>query len=150
MLINLLTNAIKYTPAGGTITVRWSGSAEETLIEVQDTGVGIPQEDLSKIFDRFHQVRGNESNRNQGVGIGLALAKELVEQHGDKLEVESVVGQGTTFRIRLPLDTEKAEAMVEEARRLDGGGAFAKAFRSADRSWRGGGRCDPGRSARGR
>ncbi len=139
VLINLLTNAIKYTPAGGTITVRWSGSAEETLIEVQDTGVGIPQEDLSKIFDRFHQVRGNESNRNQGVGIGLALAKELVEQHGGKLEVESVVGQGTTFRIRLPLDTEKAEAMVEETAASMAEEPFAKAFRSADRSWRSGG-----------
>lgn len=139
VLINLLTNAIKYTPSGGTITVRWSGTAEETVIEVQDTGVGIPAEDLPRIFDRFHQVRGNEANRNQGVGIGLALAKELVEQHGGNLEVESVVGQGTIFRIRLPLEAAPAEPVgqIREVENLDE--PFAKAFRSADRSWRSGG-----------
>ncbi len=139
VLINLLTNAIKYTPAGGAITVRWNGDAEGAAIEVSDTGVGIPPEDLGKVFDRFHQVRSNASNQNQGVGIGLALAKELVEQHGGTLEVESVVGKGTTFRIRLPagvateelpqitVDQDPEFASAEEP--------FEKAFRSADRSW---------------
>lgn len=140
VLINLLTNAIKYTPAGGSITVRWSGDAKESVIAVQDTGVGIPAEDLPRIFDRFHQVRGNAANRNQGVGIGLALAKELVEQHDGKLTVESVVGQGTTFSIRLPV--EVAEAEVVETEVLEPATVveepFAKAFRSADRSWRSG------------
>lgn len=137
ILINLLTNALKYTPVGGTITVRWSGDDQGTCIEVQDTGVGIPAEDLPKIFDRFHQVRSNLTNQNQGVGIGLALAKELVDEHGGKLEVESEVGKGTTFRICLPAAQRVLEienppfaqpATVEEP--------FEKAFRSADRSWR--------------
>jgi signal transduction histidine kinase len=138
VLINLLTNAIKYTPPGGAITVRWAGDATDVRIEVQDTGVGIPEADLPKIFDRFHQVRGNAANLIQGVGIGLALARELVERHGGKLEVESELEKGATFRIRLPVgadaDAEQtapespADAEVEEP--------FEKAFRSADRTWR--------------
>jgi signal transduction histidine kinase len=135
VLINLLTNAIKYTPAGGAITVRWAGGSEGTAIEVQDTGVGIPQEDLAKIFDRFHQVRGNAANLTQGVGIGLALARELVERHGGKLEVESQPGQGATFRVRLPLAAE-SEAVAEVETEPVSEEPFENAFRSADRSWR--------------
>lgn len=137
VLLNLLTNAIKYTPTGGTITAGWENSATETTIEVADTGVGIPAEDLPRIFDRFHQVRSNAANQTQGVGIGLSLAKELVEHHGGTLEVESQVGVGTTFRIRLPLT---AESRVEDAPAAEPVAAieepFEKAFRSADRSWR--------------
>ncbi|CAN5492871.1 hypothetical protein BH09VER1_BH09VER1_42440 [soil metagenome] len=137
VLINLLTNALKYTPAGGTITVRWFGDAQETGIEVQDTGVGIPAEDLPKIFDRFHQVRSNLANQNQGVGIGLALAKELVDEHGGKLEVESVVGQGTTFRLRLPVGADTPQLDEAETSEISAPEEpFEKAFRSADRSWR--------------
>jgi Osmosensitive K+ channel histidine kinase len=142
VLVNLLTNAIKYTPAGGTITVRWSADAEGAAIEVADTGVGIPKEDLSKIFDRFHQVRSNTANQTQGVGIGLALAKELVEQHGGTIDVESTEGNGSTFRIRLPVAEEDADASDEalpEPATIDlpeGEEPFEKAFRSADRSWR--------------
>jgi signal transduction histidine kinase len=122
VLINLLTNAIKYTPAGGTITVRWSGNASEVCIEVQDTGVGIPPEDLPRIFDRFHQVRGNAANLTQGVGIGLALARELVERHGGKLEVESELEKGATFRMRLPVgDESEAGEAVESHRGLRNG-----------------------------
>lgn len=137
VLINLLTNALKYTPSGGTITVRWSGDAQETRIEVEDTGVGIPAEDLPKIFDRFHQVRSNLANQNQGVGIGLALAKELVDEHGGKLEVESEVGRGTTFRLRLPVVSPATESEAAEPAALPPAEEpFEKAFRSADRSWR--------------
>ncbi len=134
VLVNLLTNAIKYTPAGGVITVRWTVRDTAATIEVQDTGVGIPPEDLAKVFDRFHQVRSNLSNQVQGVGIGLALAKELVEQHGGTLEVESILEQGSTFRIVLP-----AKRPGHEAEALGKGLApqleepFEKAFRSADR-----------------
>ncbi len=138
VLLNLLTNAIKYTPAGGTITVRFGTAGSETWIEVADTGVGIPPEDLPRIFDRFHQVRSNAANRTQGVGIGLALAKELVEEHGGKLDVDSLVGKGTTFTIRIP--TEMAESSLTDentpaiAPAVDE--PFEKAFRSADRTWR--------------
>ena len=138
VLINLLTNAIKYTPAGGTITVRWAGDASEVRIEVQDTGVGIPAEDLPRIFDRFHQVRGNAANLTQGVGIGLALARELVERHGGTLEVESKIEKGATFRIRLPIseETEAGGAAEPAPVGISSDEPFERAFRSADRTWR--------------
>lgn len=137
VLINLLTNAIKYTPPDGMITVRWSGDDSSSLIEVEDTGVGIPAEDLPKIFDRFHQVRANAANLTQGVGIGLALARELVELHGGKLEVESQIDRGSIFRILLP--SGPAVPFVEPALEPLAQATeepFEKAFRSADRSWR--------------
>ncbi len=151
VILNLLTNAIKYTPAGGTITVRWGAADGNVWFEVADNGIGIPPEDLDRVFDRFHQVRSNAANQNQGVGIGLALARELVEQHGGTLGVESTVGVGTTFRAELPeqeparelvdgrvtetvvADPDPAEpkfAAIDEAEE-----PFEKAFRSADRSW---------------
>lgn len=137
VLLNLLTNALKFTPAGGTIRLRWERRGEETWIEVIDTGMGIPPEDLQKIFDRFHQVRSNLGNQSQGVGIGLALAKELVTEHGGQLEVESEVGRGTTFRVRLP-DGQAAPARegVTRPQLPEAEEPFEKAFRSADRSWR--------------
>lgn len=135
VLVNLLTNAIKYTPVGGAVTVRWLGRPGETALEVQDTGVGIPPEDRAKIFDRFHQVRGNLANQTQGVGIGLALAREIVEEHGGRIEVESAVGQGSTFRVLLPREsapaTEAAPRPVDEDEE-----PFERAFRSADRTLR--------------
>jgi signal transduction histidine kinase len=139
VIVNLLTNAIKYTPAGGTVTVRWSQDATETVIEVEDTGVGIPAEDLPKIFDRFHQVRGNEANLTQGVGIGLALVRELVELHGGKIQVKSAVGRGSTFRIALPV--KRTEVSSDPAGQAltsppESEEPFEKAFRAADRSWR--------------
>lgn len=140
VLVNLLTNAIKYTPAGGSITVRWKQEADQVLLEVSDTGVGIPPEDIPKIFDRFHQVRGNSSNQLQGIGIGLALVREIVEQHGGRISVESEVGKGSTFRIALPQSDEvvEEEPVLEPdlAETSEGEEPFEKAFRSADRTWR--------------
>jgi signal transduction histidine kinase len=137
VLVNLLTNALKYTPSGGLITVRWFSRDRETCIEVEDTGVGIAEDELPRIFDRFHQVRSNLANRSQGVGIGLALAKELVVEHGGRIEVESMVGQGSTFRVCLPLD-DGAEGIetLEPGAAGAGDEPFEQAFRSADRSWR--------------
>jgi signal transduction histidine kinase len=136
VVLNLLTNAIKYTPASGSITVRWRCSPEEGVIEVSDTGVGIPASDLTQIFDRFHQVKSNPANQVQGVGIGLALARDLVTEHGGRIEVESVVGNGSTFRVVLPRDREStAEATVPQEEQ-GSEEPFEKAFRSADRTWR--------------
>ncbi len=130
VVVNLLTNAIKYTNPGGQITVRWREEEGGAAIEVVDTGVGIPAEDLPRIFDRFHQVRSNLTNQTQGVGIGLALAKELVEEHGGRLEVASALGQGTTFSIHLPPGEElPAEKPLAPLRETDE--PFARAFRSA-------------------
>jgi signal transduction histidine kinase len=138
VLINLLTNAVKFTPAGGAIVVRWKAGGDGTVIEVEDTGVGIPPEDIEKVFDRFHQVRSNTTNQAQGVGIGLALARELVEQHDGKLEVESTPGSGSTFRITLPFAeaAETAEAPAQIDMTLEAEEPFEKAFRSADRAVR--------------
>lgn len=136
VMLNLLTNAIKYTPASGTVTVRWRCSAKEACIEISDTGVGIPASDLPKIFDRFHQVRSNASNQVQGVGIGLALAKDLVTEHGGRIDVESVVGRGSTFRVILPHDLEKSADPAVARQDAGPDEPFEKAFRSADRTWR--------------
>lgn len=136
VVLNLLTNAIKYTPVTGSITVRWRCSPEEGIVEVSDTGVGIPASDLTQIFDRFHQVKSNPANQVQGVGIGLALARDLVTEHGGRIEVESVVGKGSTFRVVLPRDREStAEAAVPQEEQ-GSEEPFEKAFRSADRTWR--------------
>lgn len=137
VVLNLLTNAIKYTPASGSVTVRWRCRPEDVCIEVSDTGVGIPKADLPKIFDRFHQVRSNSANQIQGVGIGLALARDLVTEHGGRIEVESVLEQGSTFRVVLPRVLESSP----EPASLPGESStaeepFEKAFRSADRTWR--------------
>jgi len=146
VVVNLLTNAIKYTKQGGQVTVRWGQDTTQNFIEVSDTGVGIPEEDLSRVFDRFHQVRSNAANQTQGVGIGLSLAKELVVAHGGELTVSSVVGQGSTFRISLPIEAapqgeepafrEEAPLLVESVPLAVVDEPFEKAFRSADRSWR--------------
>lgn len=136
VVLNLLTNAIKYTPASGSITVRWRSSPEEVFIEVSDTGVGIPASDLTQIFDRFHQVKSNPANQVQGVGIGLSLARDLVTEHGGRIDVESVVGKGSTFRVVLPRDREPSAEPAVSQEEPGPEEPFEKAFRSADRTWR--------------
>jgi signal transduction histidine kinase len=103
VFLNLLTNALKFTPAGGRITVRLRRDDDHARIEVADTGIGIPPEHLPRIFDRFRQVDGSATRRFRGLGLGLALVKELVDDHHGSLAVQSQVGQGTTFTVRLPL-----------------------------------------------
>lgn len=103
VLLNLLTNAIKFTPAHGVITVECSGDDRFTRIAVRDTGCGIPAEHLSHIFEPFVQVDRNRiDSRQRGVGLGLAICRELVETMGGKLSVESEIGIGSAFTISLP------------------------------------------------
>ena len=97
---NLITNAIKFTPANGTVTVGVVGKVGWIHIEVTDTGKGIRNHDLKRIFDRFYRVEGSEE---KGSGIGLALTKELVEFHNGQINVSSTLGVGTTFKIKLPI-----------------------------------------------
>ena len=104
VVLNILTNAIKFTPKDGAITVRLQRSDKLAVVEIEDTGIGIPQESLPNIFDRFHQVDGSSTRKYQGVGIGLALARDLVQQHGGKLAARSQLGRGTTFRFELPVN----------------------------------------------
>jgi signal transduction histidine kinase len=99
VLANLLSNALKYTPAGGRIDIRAVRTGEDIAIRVKDTGTGIPAGDLARIFEKFY--RGSRAGEPGGAGLGLAIAKEVVEAHGGALTVESAEGQGTTFTFTL-------------------------------------------------
>ncbi len=104
IVLNLLSNAFKFT-FDGTITVRLRAVDEAVELEVEDTGVGIEEPELPRLFERFHRVEGARSRSHEGSGIGLALVQELVRAHGGEIRVESAVGRGTTFRIRVPRGT---------------------------------------------
>jgi signal transduction histidine kinase len=104
VVLNLLTNAIKFTAAGGTVDVRLAPGAAHVTITITDTGRGIAPELLPYVFDRFRQADSSSTRTQGGLGIGLALVKNLVELHGGSAEAESAgVGRGATFRIRLPV-----------------------------------------------
>jgi signal transduction histidine kinase/DNA-binding response OmpR family regulator len=103
VLDNLLSNALKFTPAGGCITVRLAQHDANLVLQVADTGAGIPPDQLARVFDRFYQVNGSMRRRYGGTGLGLALVKEVVQAHGGEVSVESVEGQGSTFRVTLPV-----------------------------------------------
>lgn len=102
VLENLLSNALKFTPEGGTITVRLMHEGEQVVLQVEDTGIGIPEEALGRIFERFYQV-ADVGRKYGGSGLGLALVKEVVQAHHGTVEVESAVGRGTCFTVRLPI-----------------------------------------------
>jgi signal transduction histidine kinase len=103
ILNNLITNAINYSPDGGRVSVTATGMGEYLEIKVEDTGVGIPQQELPKIFDRFYRVKHPRTRQVTGTGLGLAIVKGVVEAHQGTIDVESVPDQGTTFRILLPV-----------------------------------------------
>ncbi len=105
IVVNLLTNAIKFTPEGGEVGLTAKGEASFWL-EVRDTGIGIRQENLDNIFDLFYQVDNSRTRRGEGTGIGLTLVKELTELIGGRISVRSEEGKGTCFRIELPVRNE--------------------------------------------
>ncbi len=102
ILLNLLFNAIKFTPAGGSVEIGVTRAERELLLVISDSGAGISQEQLPFIFDRFWQADTSAERKNQGLGIGLALVRELVEIQGGRVSVDSELGKGTRFTIRLP------------------------------------------------
>ena len=109
VLQNLLDNAIQYTPPGGQIMLSASADGSEVTFTVSDTGIGIPQADQPRIFERFYRVDAARSREVGGTGLGLAIAKHLVEVHGGRIWVESEVGQGAQFHFTVPLfDSERA------------------------------------------
>lgn len=104
-LDNLIGNALKYTPPGGQVTVRAWARGEQVLVTVQDSGPGIPRENLPRLFEKFYRVPGQEG-RSAGTGLGLAIVKAVIEQHGGQVWVESELGQGSTFGFSLPIPNE--------------------------------------------
>jgi two-component system phosphate regulon sensor histidine kinase PhoR len=103
ILDNLVDNAVKYTPEGGRVTLRWSAVGPDVLIEVEDTGVGIPAKDLPRVFERFYRVDRARSRELGGTGLGLSIVKHLTQALGGRIDAKSTVGQGTTFTLCLPL-----------------------------------------------
>jgi len=104
VLINLVDNAIKYTPSGGRITIRAGTTEGNVKVEVEDTGIGIPPENLPRIFERFYRVDKARSRELGGIGMGLAIVKHIIRAHGGKAKVESEVGKGSTFIFTLPVE----------------------------------------------
>ncbi|MEV7399791.1 ATP-binding protein [Streptomyces sp. NPDC091267] len=105
---NLVSNAVRHTPAGGTVTLRPYGSEDgaSVVVDVSDTGNGIPPEDLARVFDRFWRGEKSRSRRTGGSGLGLAIVRKLAEAHGGAASAVSVPGQGSVFTLRLPADRE--------------------------------------------
>ncbi|MFN8509815.1 MAG: GAF domain-containing sensor histidine kinase [Deinococcaceae bacterium] len=103
VILNLVSNALKFTPEGGSITLRTVQIERRLCIEVEDTGVGMDEFALKQLFSRFSQVDPSLSRRHAGTGLGLFLAKRLIEMHGGTISVESALGKGTLFRMELPL-----------------------------------------------
>ncbi|MEU4829498.1 SpoIIE family protein phosphatase [Streptosporangium sp. NPDC023615] len=101
IVFNLLSNAVKHTFSGG-VTVGVRSGGDHAVVTVSDTGIGIPGGEIPHLFERFRRVPGSRARSHEGAGIGLALVHELVGQHGGRIEASSVVGEGTTFTIRLP------------------------------------------------
>jgi signal transduction histidine kinase len=102
VFLNLLDNAIKYSDPGDRVDVKIEVGISSLTVEVKDTGVGIPEEDLAQLFERFYRVDKDRSRATGGSGLGLAISRQIVEMHGGELSVESEVGEGSTFRVRLP------------------------------------------------
>jgi signal transduction histidine kinase len=107
---NLLTNAVKFTPAGGRVDVRLFRAEGLVKLEVSDSGMGISNEDVEHLFERFFRTSDARVQAIQGTGLGLSIVAAIVEAHGGSIEVESELGVGTTFRVVLPLTSGQQKA----------------------------------------
>ena len=101
VLVNLIHNAVKFTHAGGEVVLRGEAGIGEVRFAVRDSGIGIPAEDVSRIFERFYRV--DKSRTGSGTGLGLSIAKHIVEAHGGRIWAESIEGQGSTFFFSIPI-----------------------------------------------
>lgn len=100
---NLVNNAVRYTPAGGTIRIGWSRLDEDHVVfSVQDTGPGIAAEHLPRLSERFYRVDRSRSRETGGTGLGLAITKHVVQRHGGQLRIESELGRGSNFMLSFP------------------------------------------------
>jgi signal transduction histidine kinase len=104
MITNLLFNAVKYTPDNKTVHLKAKGYDDHVQIDISDTGIGIPADELEHVFDEFFRATNAKNSEKDGTGLGLSIVKQIVDQHRGKISLESIEGQGTTFTIVLPLD----------------------------------------------
>ena len=127
VLANLIENAIKYTPAGGSITISAEANESEVIVYVKDTGIGIPAEALPRIFERFYRVDKGRSREMGGTGLGLAIAKHILLQHGGRIWVDSSPGAGSVFHFALPLQRRfSATEQIVQHFQLDDDRSFMK------------------------
>jgi len=117
VLTNLLSNAIKYSPDGGRITVQARSQGDRVAVSISDQGIGIPEEHIGRLFTRFHRVDSRDTRKQYGTGIGLYLVKHLVEAHHGQVNVESKVGEGSTFTVVLPIRQPQEETEEAASRR---------------------------------
>jgi signal transduction histidine kinase len=103
LIRNLVENAIQYTRPGGTVDISVRSEADDAVLTVRDTGVGIPSRDQGRIFERFYRVDRARSRETGGTGLGLSIVKHVVENHGGSVSVQSTLGEGSTFTVRLPI-----------------------------------------------
>jgi two-component system, OmpR family, phosphate regulon sensor histidine kinase PhoR len=103
ILDNLVDNAVKYTPSGGRVTLRWFAEEKDAVLQVSDTGIGIPEKDLPRVFERFYRVDKARSRELGGTGLGLSIVKHLAQAMNGSVEAKSQLGAGSTFTVRLPL-----------------------------------------------
>jgi heavy metal sensor kinase len=104
LLTNIVQNGIKYTPAGGSVTIRLRTEADQAMIEVSDTGIGFSQDDEERVFQRFYRAGDARSTDGGGAGLGLSIAQAIAEGHGGEITVTSIPDQGSVFTIALPLE----------------------------------------------
>lgn len=103
VFVNLIDNALRHTPAGGSVTVELDATGNDAIMRVRDTGVGIPYRDIPHIFERFYVVDRSRTRESGGAGLGLAIVKSIVDAHGGTVMTESMLGAGTVFTVRLPI-----------------------------------------------
>jgi two-component system, OmpR family, heavy metal sensor histidine kinase CusS len=122
LLFNLLDNAVKFTPSGGTIRIELARSDEHALVAVADTGIGIPSEHLDRVFERFYRVDPARNRETDGTGLGLAICRSIADAHGGQIRIESVVGRGTRVSLKMPAQIVAADTTCRPDLSLCGNG----------------------------